>query len=109
MADPQEDLERFDRLMADLGRALSEQDWDLLTELSRQVRPAAECLMVALEARRVSADQVRIRLEEMQQLVEAMDQGAVRARQEAQDGLKGINQNRNAAKMYQNVSFNRPK
>lgn len=109
MADPQEHLDHFDQLMADLGRALSDQDWDRLAELNRQVQPAAEPLMVALEARELRADEVRTRLEEMQQLVEAMDQGAVRARQEAQDALKGVNQNRNAAKMYQNVSSNRPK
>ncbi|MCK2150002.1 MULTISPECIES: SOS cell division inhibitor [Marinobacter] len=109
MADPREHLDRFDRLMADLGRALSAQDWDRLAELNRQVQPAAEPLMVALEAQELSAGEVRTRLEEMQQLVEAMDQGAVRARQEAQDALKGVNQNRNAAKMYQNVSSNRPK
>ena len=109
MADPQKHLDHFDQLMADLGRALSEQDWDGLAELNRQVQPAAEPLMVALKARELSADEVRTRLEEMQQLVEAMDQGAVRARQEAQDALKGVNQNRNAAKMYQNVSSRPPK
>ncbi|WP_372981441.1 SOS cell division inhibitor [Marinobacter sediminum] len=109
MANPEEHLEHFDQLMADLGRALSEQDWDRLAELNRQVKPAAEPLMLALEAQELRADEVRTRLEEMQQLVEAMDQGAVRARQEAQDALKGVNQNRNAAKMYQNVSSNRPK
>ncbi len=109
MADPREHLDRFDQLMADLGRALSDQDWDRLVELNRQVQPAAEPLMAALEAQELSADEVRTRLEEMQQLVEAMDQGAGRARQEAQNALKGVNQNRNAAKMYQNVSSNRPK
>ncbi|MBW4933722.1 SOS cell division inhibitor [Marinobacter sp. F4206] len=109
MADPQSYLDHVDQLMASMGRALSDQDWDELARLNGQVRPAVEPLMAALEAGTVAAEPVRTRLQELQQLVDAANQGATRARQEAQDALKGVNQNSHAAKAYQNISSNRPK
>lgn len=109
MANPESDLQHLDQLMADLGRALSDQDWDELSRLSGQVKPAVEPLMTALEAGELDAALVRTRLEELQQLVDAADQSANQARQEAQNALKGVNQNRSAAKAYQNISSNRPK
>lgn len=109
MASTADDLEQFDQLMGDMGRALADQDWDRLSELNGQVRSKVEPLMAALAAKSLDAEQVRTRLEEMQQLVDAAGQGANKARQEAQAALKGVNQNRSAAKAYQNISSNRPK
>lgn len=109
MASTADDLEQFDQLMGDMARALADQDWDRLSELNGQVRSKVEPLMAALAAKSLDAEQVRTRLEEMQQLVDAASQGANKARQEAQAALKGVNQNRSAAKAYQNISSNRPK
>ena len=103
------DLQQFDQLMGDMGRALADQDWQRLSELNSQVQATVEPLMAALAANELEATQVRTRLEEMQQLVDAASQGASKARQEAQAALKEVSQNRNAAKAYQNVSSNRPK
>ena len=109
MADSQAHLDHLDQLMADLGQALAEKDWDAMAELNGQVKSAVEPLMVALEAGEVDAEPVRLRLQEMQQFIDAADESARRARKEAEDGLKGVNRNRSAAKAYQNVSSNRPK
>jgi len=109
MADPQAHLDHLDRLMADLGRALAEKDWDAMAELNEQVKPAVEPLMAALEAGEVDSEPVRLRLQELQQFIDAADESARMARKEAEDGLKGVNRNRSAAKAYQNVSSNRPK
>ncbi|HBX41652.1 MAG TPA: SOS cell division inhibitor [Marinobacter adhaerens] len=109
MADPQAHLDYLDRLMADLGRALAEKDWDAMAGLNEQVKPAVEPLMAALEAGEVDAEPVRLRLQELQQFIDAADESARMARKEAEDGLKGVNRNRSAAKAYQNVSSNRPK
>lgn len=109
MADADFELNRLDQLMVKLGRALSDQDWDEMSRLNGEVKPAVEPLMAALEAGEIDPVLVRTRLEELQQLVDAANQGASRARQEAQDALKGVNQNRSAAKAYQNISSNRSK
>lgn len=109
MADTQADFDNLDRLMTALGRALSDQNWEELSRLNSQVKPTVEPLMAALEAGEVEAEPVRLRLEELQQFVDAANAGATRARREAQDQLKGVNQNRSAAKAYQNVSSNRSK
>lgn len=109
MADRQADFDYLDRLMADLGRALADQDWDQLARLNAQVKPAVEPLMKALEIGEVEAEPVRLRLMELQQFVDAANESAARSRDEARDSLKGVNQNRSAAKAYQNVSSNRPK
>ncbi len=109
MATAADHLDQFDQLMTELGRALADQDWDRLSELNGQVQARVAPLMAALEAQELDAAEVRTRLEEMQQLVEAANQGAVKARHEAKAALQGVNQNRNAAKAYQNISSNRPK
>ncbi|AOY87193.1 SOS cell division inhibitor [Marinobacter salinus] len=109
MADMQADLDNLDRLMADLGLALADQDWEKLTRLNGEVKPAIEPLMAALSAGELDAEPLRLRLTELQQFIDAANDGAARARREAQDALKGVNQNRSAAKAYQNVSSNPPK
>ena len=109
MADLQAQLEHLDQLLADLGRALADQDWEAMSELNNRVKPAIEPLMAALEAGELDPEPVRLRLEELQQFIDAADESARLARKEAEDGLKGVNRNRSAAKAYQNVSSNRPK
>ncbi|MHA7924183.1 MAG: SOS cell division inhibitor [Marinobacter sp.] len=109
MADAQAHLDHLDQLMADLGRALADKDWEAMTSLNEQVKPAVEPLMAALEAGELEAEPVRLRLQELQQFIDAADESARIARKEAEDGLKGVNRNRSAAKAYQNVSSNRPK
>jgi len=109
MADLQAQLDHLDQLLADLGRALADQDWEAMSELNNRVKPAIEPLMAALEAGELDPEPVRLRLEELQQFIDAADESARLARKEAEDGLKGVNRNRSAAKAYQNVSSNRPK
>jgi recombinational DNA repair ATPase RecF len=109
MADLQAQLEHLDQLLADLGRALADQDWEAMSELNNRVKPAIEPLMAALEAGELEPEPVRLRLEELQQFIDAADESARIARKQAEDGLKGVNRNRSAAKAYQNVSSNRPK
>jgi len=109
MADTQACLDKVDQLVADLGRALADRDWEALTELCAQVKPGVEPLIQGLEAGALEAEAVRTRLQELQQFLDAANDGAVQARKEAADALKGINRNSSAAKAYQNISSNRPK
>ena len=105
----QASLDSFDDLMAELGRALADQDWDALVGLNEQVKPAVEPLMRSLEAGQVDAEPVRTRLEELRQFLDAAGEGATRAKAEAEQALKGVNRNRSAAKAYRNVSTTQPK
>jgi recombinational DNA repair ATPase RecF len=109
MTELQAQLAYLDRLMADLGRALADKDWDAMAQLNNKVKPAVEPLMAALEAGALEPEPVRLRLEELKQFIDAADESARIARKEAEDGLKGVNRNRSAAKAYQNVSSNPPK
>jgi len=117
MADSQDDshsefqpcLANFDQLMADLGIALADQEWDALVSLNARVKPAIEPLMTALEAEQIEPEPVRMRLEELRQFLDAAGEGAARAKAEAEQALKGVNRNRSAAKAYQNISTPRPK
>lgn len=117
MADPQSPpgsqlqayLDNFDQLMADLGRALADQDWDALVQLNGQVKPTIEPLMTSLEAEQADPEVVRTRIEELRQFLDAAGEGATRAKSEAEQALKGVNKNRSAAKAYHNVSTTQPK
>ena len=109
MADTQACLNKVDQLLADLGRALADQDWEALTELCTQVKPAVEPLIQGLETGALEAEPVRTRLQELQQFLDAANDGAAQARKEAVEALKGVNRNSTAAKAYQNISSNRPK
>lgn len=102
-------LDSFDQLMADLGRALTDQDWDALVRLNDQVKPTIEPLMTSLEAGQADPELVRTRIEELRQFLDAAGEGAARAKAEAEQALKGVNKNRSAAKAYQNVSTTQPK
>lgn len=109
MADTQACLDKIDQLLADLGRALADQDWETLTELCGQVKSTVEPVIQGLEAGTLAAEPVRTRLQELQKFLDAANDGAARARAEAVEALKGINRNSSAAKAYQNISSNRPK
>lgn len=107
MADPQALLESLDQLRSELDQALAAQDWELLAELNTRVKPAIEPLMTELEQRRIDPALIRDRLDALNQFVEAANQAALKARDEARESLKGVNENRTAARAYQNVSTNR--
>jgi division protein CdvB (Snf7/Vps24/ESCRT-III family) len=117
MADPQNPssselqthLDSLDELMAELGDALRDQDWDALVRLNEQIKPRVEPLMTSLETGQIDPELVRTRLEELRQFMDAAGEDATRAKAEAEKALKGVNRNRSAAKAYQNVSTTRPK
>ncbi len=109
MADTQAELASLDLLIENLERALAEQNWEELGELSEKIKPTVEPLMLALEEGRLDATPVHSRLEQLHCFVDAADKGAHRARTEAQNALKEVTRNRSAARTYQNVSSNRSK
>ncbi len=109
MADSQTLLEQLDSLKSELDAALAAQDWDALVGLNARIKPVVEPLMVALENNELDPTEVRERLEALNEFVVAADEAAVKAREEARESLQGVNQNRNAARAYQNVSSGRPK
>lgn len=109
MADPQTLLKELDALKLQLDGALDAQDWDLLVELNGKIKPAVEPLLVALENGEMDPAEIRQRLEALNEFIEAADKAAVQAREGARQSLKGVNQNRNAARAYENVSTDRRK
>lgn len=102
-------LTSVDQLLAKLGEALADQDWDELISLNTQVKPALEALIKTLETGEVEPEPVRARLEELRQFLDAAGNGATRAKAEAEQALKGLNRNHSAARAYGNVSTTRPK
>ena len=104
-----EQLEAVDTLVEHLKTALAEKNWDELSRLNDLVKPTIEPVMAALEAGELSPEPVRERLAALQTFCDRANISANEAKAEAQKALKGVNQNRSAAKAYQNVSLNRPK
>jgi flagellar protein FliT len=104
-----EQLEAVDNLIEHLKTALAEKNWDELSRLNELVKPTIEPVMVALEAGEVGSEPVRERLAALQTFCDRANISANEAKAEAQEALKGVNQNRSAAKAYQNVSLNPPK
>lgn len=102
----QDRLDAIDTLIDHLKKALSEQEWDELTRLNQLVRPTLEPVMTALEAGELDPEPVRERLAELQTFCDRANISANEAKAEAKRALEGINQNRSAAKAYQNVSLN---
>lgn len=109
MGDMQAELTNLDSLIADLESALADQNWEALGQLTGQIKPAVEPLMLALEAGRIDATPIQQRLEQLHRYVEAADKSAHCAKKEAQDALKEVNRNQSAAHAYQNISSNQPK
>ena len=97
-------FDAIDTLIGHLNTALSEKDWDELTRLNQLVRPSLEPVMVALEAGELDPEPVRDRLVALETFCDRANISANNAKAEARSALEGINQNRNAAKAYQNVS-----
>ncbi|MBE0485323.1 SOS cell division inhibitor [Marinobacter sp.] len=104
MADSQALLESLDQLRSELDQALADQNWEQLAELNARVKPAIEPLLDELEAGRIEPALIRARLEALNEFVESANRAAVKARDEARESLKGVNENRNAARAYENVS-----
>ncbi|EON94055.1 SOS cell division inhibitor [Marinobacter lipolyticus SM19] len=102
-------LQSLDQLIESLDQALTDKDWDRLSELNLQVKTTVAPVMAQLEAGELSVEPVRERLERLQAFCDEASAGATEARKEAEQALKGVNRNRNAARAYQNVSGNRPK
>lgn len=109
MADVKVLLEAMDDLRSALDQALEERDWDRLKALSGEVRGTVEPVISALEHGRVGPSDVRERLEALNQFVEVANKAAVEARDEARRELQGMNQNRSAARAYQDMSGGRRK
>ncbi len=99
-------LDAIDTLINQLKTALSEQDWDELSRLTQLVRPRIDPVMEALESGELAPEPVRSRLAEIQGFCDRADISANEAKAEARKALEGVNQNRSAAKAYQNVSVN---
>lgn len=104
-----EQLEAVDTLVEHLKTALAEKNWEELSRLSKLVKPTIEPVMTALEAGELAPEPVRERLATLQTYCDRANISANAAKAEAQQALKDVNQNRSAAKAYQNVSSNRPK
>ncbi|MDO3720244.1 SOS cell division inhibitor [Marinobacter sp. chi1] len=104
MSSPQELLDTVDRLLADLSGALGEGNWERLGTLNADIKPSVGPMMTAMESGALSVADVQLRLEELQQLVGAIEESAQRARKETQDALNAVNRNRDVARAYQNIS-----
>ncbi|NMT64734.1 SOS cell division inhibitor [Marinobacter orientalis] len=104
-----EQLKAVDTLVEQLKTALAEKNWEELSRLNEKVKPTIEPVMVALEAGELSPEPVRKRLATLQTFCDRANISANEAKAEARQALKGVNQNRSAAKAYQNVSSNRRK
>lgn len=104
-----EQLEAVDTLVEQLKIALAEKNWEELSRLNERVKPTIEPVMGALEAGELNPEPVRQRLATLQTYCDRANISANEAKAEAQKALNDINQNRSAAKAYQNVSSNRPK
>ncbi|MDX1598693.1 MAG: SOS cell division inhibitor [Marinobacter sp.] len=106
MTESPNDLQVLDQLIGCLAQALSDKDWDRLSELNQQVKTTVAPVMARLEAGEVAVEPVRERLERIQAFCDEASERAAEARKEAEQALKGVNRNRNAARTYQNVSGN---
>ncbi len=109
MTEAVNDFQALDQLIECLAQALNDKDWDRLSELNQQVKTTVAPVMARLEAGEVAVEPVRERLERLQTFCDEASSGAAEARKEAEQALKGVNRNRNAARAYQNISGNDPK
>lgn len=106
MTEAPNDLQALDQLIECLAQALSDRNWDRLSELNQQVKTTVAPVMARLETGELSVEPVRERLERLQAFCDKASAGATEARTEAEQALKGVNRNKNAARAYQNVSGN---
>jgi hypothetical protein len=99
-------LDAIDTLIKHLKTALSEQDWDEVSRLTQFVPPTIKPVMAAVESGDLDPEPVRNRLMEIQDFCDRAGISANAAKSEARKALEGINQNRSAARAYQDVSVN---
>lgn len=99
-------FDAIDTLIGHLKTALSEQDWDEVSRLAQFVPPTIKPVMAALESEELDLEPVRSRLLEIQGFCDRAGISANEAKAGARKALEGINQNRSAARAYQNVSVN---
>lgn len=99
-------LDAIDTLIKHLKTALAEQDWDEIARLTQLVPPTIKPVMDELESGELDPEPVRTRLAEIQSFCERADVSANQAKAEARNALESINQNRSAARAYQNVAVN---
>ncbi|AKO51876.1 SOS cell division inhibitor [Marinobacter psychrophilus] len=98
----------LDQLLEHMQQALKDQNWELISRLSPEIKPAIEPLLEALEQGQLPAEIVRSQLQKVQQFVDAADGSAHRAKAAAQLELKEVNRNSSAAKAYGKVSSSPP-
>ncbi|HKK57393.1 SOS cell division inhibitor [Marinobacter sp.] len=99
-------LDAIDTLIEHLKTALSERDWSEVSRLTRLIPPTVKPVMEALESGELEPEPVRNRLAEIQDFCGRADISAQEAKAEARKALAAINQNRSAARAYQDVSVN---
>lgn len=97
-------LLRLDERIADLRQALKDSDWDRVAELNHDVRSLVEPVMTALENSQLPLESVQQRLGDLDAFVREADAAARQVRQEAQEALEQVGQNRKAANAYARVS-----
>lgn len=102
-------LDAIDTLISHLSEALLRKDWEEMARLNQLVRPTIDPLMSALEAGEIKPEPVRERLARLRTFCDQASASAEQAKDEARQALEGVNQNRSAARAYQNVSLNPPK
>ncbi|MBQ0762679.1 SOS cell division inhibitor [Marinobacter psychrophilus] len=101
-------MAHLDQLLEHMHQALKDQDWELISRLSPEIKPAIEPVLEALEQGQLPAETVRSQLQRVQQFVDAADSSAHQAKAAAELELKGVNRNNSAAKAYHKVSSSRP-
>jgi hypothetical protein len=101
-------MAHLDQLLEHLQQALKDQNWELISRLNPEIKPAIEPLLEALEQGQLPAEIVRSQLQRVQAFVDAADSSARQAKATAQHELKEVNRNSSAAKAYHKVSSSRP-
>jgi hypothetical protein len=101
-------MAHLDQLLEHLQQALKDQNWELISRLNPEMKPAIEPLLEALEQEQLPAETVRSQLQRVQAFVDAADSSARQAKAAAQQELKEVNRNSSAAKAYHKVSSSRP-
>ena len=109
MANGEQELRALYRLIEALEQSLEYRELDRLTELDSRVRDTVAPVMTLMESGQLDANSVTERLKRLQAFCDNAEAGAKQARSEAEQALKGVNRNRNAARAYQNISSNRSK
>jgi len=108
MAADHPSMAHLDQLLEHMQQALKDQDWELISRLNPEMKPAIEPLLEALEQGQLPAETVRSQLQRVQEFVDAADSSARQAKAAAQLELKEVNRNSSAAKAYHKVSSSRP-